>query len=431
MREKALIKEGKVKESTIDEAVRNILRVKYRLGLFDVPYVDEKQPSVMYDPSHLKVAKQAAVESAILLKNDKEVLPLQESLKTIAVVGPMANAPYEQLGTWIFDGEKAHTQTPLNAIKEIVGDKVQVIYEPGLAYSREKNPAGVAKAAAVAARADVILAFVGEESILSGEAHCLADLDLQGDQGALITALAKTGKPVVTIVMAGRPLTIGKEVEESTAVLYSFHPGTMGGPAIADILFGKVNPSGKTPVTFPRMSGQVPIYYAQHKTGRPANPTEMLIDEIPVEAGQTSVGCRSFYLDAGNSPLFPFGYGLSYTTFEYSNLSLASDKLTAQDTLSISFTLKNTGKYDGTEVVQLYVQDKVGSVTRPVKELKRFQRVTLKAGESTQVSLSLPVSELAFWGYDMNYTVEPGDFTLWVGTNSAEGLTKDFSVSAL
>ena len=172
-------------------------------------------------------------------------------------------------------------------------------------------------------------------------------------------------------------------------------------------------------------------YYAQQKTGRPANPTEMLIDEIPVEAGQTSVGCRSFYLDAGNSPLFPFGYGLSYTTFEYSNLSLASDKLTAQDTLSISFTLKNTGKYDGTEVVQLYVQDKVGSVTRPVKELKRFQRVTLKAGESTQVSLSLPVSELAFWGYDMNYTVEPGDFTLWVGTNSAEGLTKDFSVSAL
>ena len=231
--------------------------------------------------------------------------------------------------------------------------------------------------------------------------------------------------------MAGRQLVIADEVMASDAMLYSFHPGTMGGPAIADILFGKVNPSGKTPVTFPRMSGQVPIYYAQHKTGRPANPTEMLIDEIPVESGQTSVGCRSFYLDAGNSPLFPFGYGLSYTTFEYSNLSLASDKLTAQDTLSISFTLKNTGKYDGTEVVQLYVQDKVGSVTRPVKELKRFQRVTLKAGESTQVSLSLPVSELAFWGYDMNYTVEPGDFTLWVGTNSAEGLTKDFSVSAL
>ena len=214
----ALIKEGKVKESTIDEAVRNILRVKYRLGLFDAPYVDEKQPSVMYTPSHLKVAKQAAVESAILLKNDKEVLPLQESLKTVAVVGPMANAPYEQLGTWIFDGEKAHTQTPLNAIKEMVGDKVQVIYEPGLAYSREKNLAGVAKAAAAAARADVILAFVGEEAILSGEAHCLADLNLQGDQSALITALAKTGKPVVTIVMAGRPLTIGQEVEESTAV---------------------------------------------------------------------------------------------------------------------------------------------------------------------------------------------------------------------
>lgn len=175
-----LVKEGKVKESTIDEAVRNILRIKYRLGLFDTPYVDEQQTSVMYAPSHLEAAKQAAVESAILLKNDKEVLPLQPSVKTVAVVGPMANAPYEQLGTWIFDGEKARTQTPLNAIKEMVGDKVQVIYEPGLAYSREKNPASVAKAAAAAARADVILAFVGEESILSGEAHCLADLGFAG-----------------------------------------------------------------------------------------------------------------------------------------------------------------------------------------------------------------------------------------------------------
>lgn len=427
---KQSIAENKVSMETIDNAVRNILRLKFRLGLFDNPYVVTPQ-TVKYAEKHLQTAKTAAEQSVILLKNENQTLPFTDKIKTLAVIGPMADAPYEQMGTWVFDGEKEHTQTPLTAIKEMYGDKVKVLFEKGLEYSRDKNTAGIARAVNAARQADAVVVFVGEESILSGEAHSLANLNLQGAQSLLIKELAATGKPVVTVVMAGRQLVIADEVKVSDAMLYSFHPGTMGGPAIADILFGKVNPSGKTPVTFPRMSGQVPIYYAQHKTGRPANPTEMLIDEIPVEAGQTSVGCRSFYLDAGNSPLFPFGYGLSYTTFEYSNLSLASDNLTVQDTLSISFTLKNTGKYDGTEVVQLYVQDKVGSVTRPVKELKRFQRVTLKAGESTQVSLSLPVSELAFWGYDMNYTVEPGDFTLWVGTNSAEGLTKDFSVSAL
>lgn len=427
---KQSIAENKVSMETIDNAVRNILRLKFRLGLFDNPYVVTPQ-TVKYAEKHLQTAKTAAEQSVILLKNENQTLPFTDKIKTLAVIGPMADAPYEQMGTWVFDGEKEHTQTPLTAIKKMYGDKVKVLFKKGLEYSRDKNTAGIARAVSTARQADAVVVFVGEESILSGEAHSLANLNLQGAQRLLIKELAATGKPVVTIVMAGRQLAIADEVKVSDAMLYSFHPGTMGGPAIADILFGKVNPSGKTPVTFPRMSGQVPIYYAQHKTGRPANPTEMLIDEIPVEAGQTSVGCRSFYLDAGNSPLFPFGYGLSYTTFEYSNLSLASDKLTAQDTLSISFTLKNMGKYDGTEVVQLYVQDKVGSVTRPVKELKRFQRVTLKAGESTQVSLSLPVSELAFWGYDMNYTVEPGDFTLWVGTNSAEGLTKDFSVSAL
>lgn len=427
---KQSIAENKVSMETIDNAVRNILRLKFRLGLFDNPYVVTPQ-TVKYAEKHLQTAKTAAEQSVILLKNENQTLPFTDKIKTLAIIGPMADAPYEQMGTWVFDGEKEHTQTPLTAIKEMYGNKVKVIFEKGLDYSRDKSTAGIARAVNAARQADAVVVFVGEESILSGEAHSLANLNLQGAQSQLIKELAATGKPVVTVVMAGRQLVIADEVKVSDAMLYSFHPGTMGGPAIADILFGEVNPSGKTPVTFPRMSGQVPIYYAQHKTGRPANPTEMLIDEIPVEAGQTSVGCRSFYLDAGNSPLFPFGYGLSYTTFEYSNLSLASDKLTAQDTLSISFTLKNTGKYDGTEVVQLYVQDKVGSVTRPVKELKRFLRVTLKAGESTQVSLSLPVSELAFWGYDMNYTVEPGDFRLWVGSNSAEGLTKDFSVSAL
>lgn len=426
---KQSVAEGKVSMETIDNAVRNILHLKFRLGLFDNPYIVTPQ-SVKYAEEHLKIAKTAAEQSLILLKNDNQTLPLTEKVKTVAVVGPLADAPYEQMGTWVFDGEKEHTQTPLKAIKEMYGKKVNVIFEQGLAYSRDKKTEGIAKAVNAARRADVVIVFVGEESILSGEAHSLANLDLQGAQSQLIKALAETGKPVVTVIMAGRQLTISEEVETSDAVLYSFHPGTMGGPAIADVLFGKVNPSGKTPVTFPRMTGQAPIYYAHNNTGRPANPTEMLIDEIPVEAGQTSIGCRSFYLDAGNSPLFPFGYGLSYTTFEYSKLEMNSNKFGMNDEIKVTVNLKNTGKFDGTEVVQLYVQDKVGSVTRPVKELKAFQRVELKAGEAKDVAFTLPVSDLAFWGYDMTYGVEPGDFKLWVGTNSAEGISAEFKVES-
>lgn len=426
---KRSLEENVVSMQAIDNAVRNILRLKFRMGLFDNPYIATPQ-RVKYAEEHLKAAKEAVEQSVILLKNSNGTLPLTDNVRTIAVVGPMADAPYEQLGTWVFDGEKEHTVTPLKAIKEMYGDKVNVIFEPALAYSRDKDRRGIVKAVSAARRADAVIVFVGEESILSGEAHSLANLDLQGAQSELIKSLSAVGKPLVTVVMAGRQLTIGKEVEASDAVLYSFHPGTMGGPAIADILFGKVNPSAKTPVTFPRMTGQLPMYYAHNNTGRPANPIEMLIDEIPVEAGQTSVGCRSFYLDAGDTPLFPFGYGLSYTTFEYSNLKLASDMLTVGGELLVTVDLKNTGRYDGVEVVQLYIQDKIGSVTRPVKELKAFRRVALKVGESTVVSFSLPVSELAFWGYDMTYGVEPGDFRLWVGTSSAEGLSADFTVAA-
>ena len=422
-----LVNEKKVSVDAIDEAVRNILRLKFRLGLFDNPYVTVDS-SVKYADRHLAKAKEAAEQSVILLKNENEVLPLTDKVRTVAVVGPMADAPYDQLGTWVFDGEKSHTQTPLNALKEMYGDKVRVIYEPGLTYSRDKSASGIAKAVAAARRADVILAFVGEEAILSGEAHSLADLNLRGAQSGLIAALAKIGKPLVTVVMAGRPLTIGEEVAESSAVLYSFHPGTMGGPAIADLLFGKVVPSGKTPVTFPKMVGQVPVYYAHNHTGRAPSGKETLIDDIPLEAGQTSLGCSSFYMDAGFGPLFPFGYGLSYTTFGYDKLSLSTDKLSANEALTANVEITNTGKYAGTEVVQLYVRDKVGSVTRPVKELKGFQRITLQPGETKKVTFSLPASELAFWNIDMQKVVEPGEFTLWLGTNSEEGLAADFEV---
>ena len=422
-----LVKKGQISEAAINNAVRNILRLKFRLGLFDNPYVNTDQ-HVKYAPEHLAKAKEAVEQSVILLKNDRETLPFTDKIRTIAVVGPLADAPHDQMGTWVFDGEKAHTQTVLAALKEMYGDKVQFIYEPGLGYSRDKSTGNISKAVSAATRADAVLVCVGEESILSGEAHSLADLHLQGIQSELIAALAKTGKPLVTIIMAGRPLTIEQEVNQSDAVLYAFHPGTMGGPAIADLLFGKVAPSGKTPVTFPKMVGQIPVYYAHNNTGRPASRQETLIDAIPLEAGQTSLGCTSFYMDAGFDPLFPFGYGLSYTTFGYDNLQLATDKLAANGTLEISFDLTNTGKYDGTEVVQLYVQDTFGSVTRPVKELKGFQRISLKQGEKKTVTFSLPVEELAFWNIDMQKVVEPGEFNLWVGPNSAEGLQTTFTV---
>lgn len=420
--------EGKVSMETIDNAVRNILRLKYRMGLFDNPYVSTPQ-SVKYAPDHLAAARKAVEESVILLENKDNVLPLGDKVRTVLVVGPLADAKYEQMGTWVFDGEKDRTQTPLDAIRRMYGDKVKVVYEPVLSYSRDKDTSNIAKAVKAARSADVVIAFVGEESILSGEAHSLADVKLQGAQSQLIKELGATGTPLVTVIMAGRPLVITEEAKDSDALLYVFHPGTMGGPAIADILFGKVNPSGKLPVTFPRMLGQVPVYYAHTSTGRPANPTEMLIDEIPVEAGQTSVGCRSFYLDAGTGPLYPFGYGKSYTDYKYDNLTLASDRLGKDGTVEVAVDVTNDGKYDGTEVVQVYIQDKVGSVTRPVKELKAFRRVPLKAGEKQTVRFSVPVSDLAFFGYDLTYGVEPGDFRIWVGPNSDEGPSADFTVT--
>ncbi len=422
-----LVKENKVPETAIDDAVRNILRLKFRLGLFDNPYITTSQ-KVKYAPEHLAKAKETAEQSAILLKNDRQVLPLSEKIHTIAVVGPMADAPYDQLGTWCFDGEKAHTQTPLKALQQMYGGKVRILYEPGVAYSRDKRTTGIARAVSAARKADVVLAFVGEEAILSGEAHSLADISLRGAQPELISALAATGKPLVTIFIAGRPLTIGRQVEESDAVLYSFHPGTMGGPAIADLLFGKKVPCGKTPVTFPKMVGQLPIYYAHNHTGRAPSGNETLIDNIPLEAGQTSLGCSSFYMDAGFGPLFPFGYGLSYTTFAYDRLQLSAQKLDMNGTLTASVNVTNTGKYAGAEVAQLYIRDKVGSVTRPVKELKGFERIFLQPGETKTVTFNLPVSDLAFWNIDMKRAVEPGEFTLWIGTNSEEGLSADFEV---
>lgn len=418
-----LVKEKKISEKQIDDAVRDILRLKFRLGLFDNPYVNEEgSKDVLYAPSHLEAAKQSAIESAILLKNDN-ALPLK-NVKTLLVTGPLADAPYEQMGTWAFDGDETHSVTPLAALKK----DYNVIYEPGTAFSRDRSIAGIAKAKAAASRADAIVVFAGEEAILSGEAHCLSDLNLQGAQSELIAAMRQTGKKVIVVVMAGRPLTIGRNLENCDAMLYSFHPGTMGGEAIADLLSGKAIPSGKTPVTFLKTVGQAPMYYNHLSTGRPNTGTETLLMDLPLKAGQTSNGCTSYYLDSGYGPLFPFGYGLSYTTFEYSDIALDSREYTAADTIKVKFTLKNSGEYAGIEVAQLYVRDLVGSIARPVKELKGFQRVALNAGESKVVNFSLPVSALAFWNINNEYIVEPGDFQLWVATDSASGEPVGFTV---
>lgn len=418
-----LVKEKKISEKQIDDAVRDILRLKFRLGLFDNPYVNEEgSKDVLYAPSHLEAAKQSAIESAILLKNDN-ALPLKDA-KTLLVTGPLADAPYEQMGTWAFDGDETHSVTPLAALKK----DYNVIYEPGTAFSRDRSTAGIAKAKAAASRADAIVVFAGEEAILSGEAHCLSDLNLQGAQSELIVAMRQTGKKVIVVVMAGRPLTIGRDLENCDAMLYSFHPGTMGGEAIADLLSGKAVPSGKTPVTFLKTVGQAPMYYNHLNTGRPNTGTETLLMDLPLKAGQTSNGCTSYYLDSGYGPLFPFGHGLSYTTFEYSDIALDSREYTAADTIKVKFTLKNSGEYAGIEVAQLYVRDLVGSIARPVKELKGFQRVALNVGESKVVDFSLPVSALAFWNINNEYIVEPGDFQLWVATDSASGEPVGFTV---
>ena len=418
-----LVKEGAVKEKAIDQAVRNILRVKVMLGLFEHPYVDVAAGrAVQYAPEHLAAAQKTAEESAILLKN-AGVLPLKAGVRML-VTGPLADAPHDQLGTWSFDGEKEHTVTPLKALQARFPG--QVTYVPGLQFSREKRER-FDDVLAAARHADVVLAFVGEEAILSGEAHSLADLNLKGSQSELLQALRSTGKPVVAVVMAGRPLTIERDLPHCDALLYSFHPGTMGGPALANLLFGDVVPSGKTPVTFLRTAGQAPMYYNHNMTGRPFI-GGLLLDDIPLEAGQTSLGNTSYYLDYGAYPLFPFGYGLSYTTFAYSDIRLDKGVYGKDDVMGISFTLTNTGTCEGTEIAQVYVRDLVGSVTRPVKELKAFERITLAPGESRTVTLSLPVSELAFYGLDMVKKVEPGDFQLWVAGDSASGEALSFKV---
>lgn len=423
---KELVEEGKVSEKVVDDLVRNVLRAKFRLGLFDNPYVDVANSRRFFAESSLEAARRAAEESAILLKNDKATLPLKENIK-IAVTGPMMDAKHDQNGTWVFDLEKDKTVTVLEALKEMYGEK-NIIAVPGLSFSRELSTSGIAPAVAKARQADVILFVCGEEAVLSGEAHCRTDLSLPGAQKEMLRQLKATGKPVVAVVMTGRPMEINDVVENADAILYCFHPGTMGGPAIANLLSGKVNPSGHLPVSIPKASAQQPLYYSHKNTGRPAEGIT-LINDIPLEAGQTSTGCTSFYLDAGDGPLYPFGYGMSYTDFNYGPVVLSADKMNAKDgSITATCEIENTGNVKGATVAQLYVRDLVGSLCRPVKELKGFEKIELAPGEKRTVSFTVNASDLAFHGADNKAVVEPGDFKLWIAADSESGDAKDFVV---
>lgn len=423
----ALLSEGMVSIAEIDNAVRNTLRLKYRLGLFENPYTDVSSAKQTYSQKHLDAARIAAEQSMVLLKNEDNILPLNKNIKNILVVGPLADAPHDQMGTWTMDGEKSKTVTPIMALRKQYGNDINIEFIKTLDYSRDNKDSEFDRAKIAAKKADVILAFIGEEAILSGEGHSLANLDLRGKQSEMIDMLSGLNKPLVTIVMAGRPMTIAKEFEKSNAFIYAWHPGTMGGEAITNILFGVCNPGGKLPVTFPKEVGQVPIYYNHEKTGRPSK-KEVALDKIPVEAFQSVIGRSSNYLDLGSKPFLPFGYGLSYTTFEISNMKLSANELRKDDVLSVSVDVQNTGKVTGDEVVQLYITDLVASITRPVKELKGFERITLEAGEKKTIKFDLPMSALAFCNVDLKHVVESGEFSITVGQDSNSGLTDKFSV---
>jgi beta-glucosidase len=425
-----LLAEGYIAVETIDRAVANILRVKFRLGLFENPYTNPDELPPIGSDAALSAAKKAALQSVVLLKN-QDALPLSaDTLNALAVIGPLADEPYEQLGTWIFDGDPGLSVTPLEAIKELLGERVAVKYVKAMDNSRSKAGPAFDEAFATAAAADAAILFLGEESILSGEAHSRADISLPGDQAELVRRIRATGKPVIAVILAGRPLTLSNIVDEVDAILFAWHPGTMGGPAIAELLFGIESPSGKLPATFPRMVGQVPIYYAQKHTGKPATPeAAMLIDDIPVRATQTSVGNVSYHLDAGYTPLYPFGHGLSYTTFAYSNIEASAAEVEPGGSVVISADLTNAGEIAATEVVQLYTRDLVGSVTRPVRELKGFQRVHVEPGETVRVSFEVHSDDLAFYGRGKRHAAEPGDFHAWIGGSSEADLQTAFRIA--
>ena len=419
---KSLVAGGQVSLQEIDEAVRDILRLKFRLGLFDQKIPSPAQASVT--PQSRALAQQLATESTVLLKNDGNLLPLADSVRSVAVIGPLADSRVDQMGTWVMDGRPEDVQTPLSALRQMLGD-ARVRYAPGLKNSRSTDKSGFAAAEDAARAADVVLLFLGEEQILSGEARSRAFLDLPGAQPELVSEIARLGKPTVAIIQAGRPLTFHQAASQVGAVLWAWHPGTMGGPAIADLLFGRAVPSGKLTVTFPRTVGQVPIYYAHLNTGRPASAAEL---GIPMGNPAEPTGYTSKYIDVDFTPEYPFGYGLSYTNFEYSNLRLSRGELARGGTIAISADIRNTGARAADEVVQLYVHPITASVAQPVRLLKGFRRIPLHAGETQTVTFTLSANDLAYHNQQMQLVAEPGRYQVWIAPDSVRGLEGTFTL---
>jgi len=408
-----LLKEGKLSQATIDEAVRRILRVKFRLGLFEHPYTDEAlEKTALLSAENRMAAREIAGKSMVLLKNDRETLPLNKSLGSIAVIGPLADDKSAPLGWWSGDGHPDDTVTALAGIKAKVSPQTKVIYAKGCEILSDATN-GFAEAVAAARQADVAIVFVGEAKEMVGEAASRSTLDLPGRQMDLVKEINSAGKPTIVVLVNGRPPTIGWIADNVPAILESWMGGTEAGNAIADILFGDVNPGGKLPVTFPRVVGQVPIYYNHMNTGRPPEANNRY---------------TSKYLDALWTPQFPFGFGLSFTKFKISNLELNAERIRPDGKLSVSVQVENVGKRAGDEVVQLYVRDVAASMTRPVKELKGFQRVTLQPGEKKRIEFSLTRQQLGFYNREMKFVVEPGEFKVMVGASSENLIEKSFAV---
>ena len=394
----AAVKAGKVKMKTLDDAVHRVLYKKFELGLFDDPYRYSdaaREKAVLNDPSHRAAALDVAQKSMVLLKNENKLLPLSREAKRIAVIGPLADSQRDLEGGWVVQGDRAKVVSILEGIRSHAG-KAEVSYAQACA-SPCASSEGFAAAVAAAAKADVIVLAVGETWDMSGEAKSRTDISLPGKQEELFAALKATGKPVAVVMLAGRPLVFNTIADRADAILYAWFPGTEGGNAVANVLFGDYNPSGKLPITFPRSVGQIPISYAQYNTGRPVT-------------DEKNVVYKSAYIDSVNTPRYAFGHGLSYTDFKYSGLALNGDKL--------SFDLANTGKVAGTEIVQLYLRDMVSSVVRPLKELKGFQKIMLKPGEQRRVSFTVDRELLSFFNSKLTWGAEAGEFKLMVGSAS-------------
>ena len=416
---KKSLDEGKVTRQEIDQACRRILEAKYKLGLFDNPYqyTDPERQKKALSPEYLQTARELAGESIVLLKNDRQILPLQKTGK-IAVIGPMGNTRGELFGTWVMLREEAPARSIFEAVKEVVGDRAEVVYaqgsnlteEPMLLAQTGKNTTPtetlIEQALETAKDADVIVATVGEPSGWSGEARSRSDIGLPECQKALLKALHDTGKPVVVAIMSGRPLTLSWENERFDAILEAWHGGTMAGYALADVLFGDRVPSGKLTATFPQSVGQLPLYYNSLNTGRPY---------------RADFWATTKYLDITNDPVYPFGYGLSYTTFDYSDIQL--DRAVASGgsgTINATVKVTNTGTRTGDEIVQLYIGDPVASISRPVRELKNFRRITLKPGETQGVTFRITTADLKFYNSVLEHVWEPGEFNVCIGPNSRD-----------